>query len=277
MSTASISRARWKARFRRLRGRRFDLLVAAVVVFVVTVAVYHGIRDGSLTWALPIIIAVLILTIVFHEAAHALVAWMCGDDTAKRQGRLSLNPRRHVDPVGTLIVPTAMILLGGPGFGWARPTPVALNRLHHPRNQSVLVALAGPFANAIIAAAAGVGLHFILASDSNYTPFVATSVVLHTIYGPLNLVAWIALVVGFIGLMNLFIGLFNLIPIPPLDGASLLERFLPVSAMETYHKIRTGFFVVLLVLLWLDRSFMSTIYFDIADWYMKLVLPSGSF
>ena len=123
------------------------LWIAAGVVFVAALVVHHNITTTEI-----IIFCVMVPSIILHEVTHGWVANAFGDDTAKRAGRLSLNPAVHVDPVGTLIVP-ALLSIGGVGFfGWAKPVPVNVGRLRSPRNQGVVVSLAGPAMNAVLAA-----------------------------------------------------------------------------------------------------------------------------
>ncbi|MHB8457984.1 MAG: site-2 protease family protein, partial [Acidimicrobiales bacterium] len=176
---------------------------------------------------------------------------------------------------GSILVPFGLVLLGGPGFGWAKPVPVSLNRLRHPRNQAILVSLAGPASNALVAAVAGVALHFILAANPAQQYPVLLTILTHSTTGGGGAIYWVATVIGFIGLVNLFLGAFNLLPIPPLDGAALLERFIPVSALPTYYRIRMGFLVVVLLLVFLDGGLLQSMYFHLSDWYLKLVSPSA--
>jgi Zn-dependent protease len=137
------------------RTKRWLWILAGVLVFVVLV-VHHNITEQEI-----IIFCVLVPSIILHEISHGYVANAFGDDTAKRAGRLSLNPAVHVDPVGTLIVP-ALLSLGSVGFfGWAKPVPVNTARLRSPRNQGVVVSLAGPAVNAVLAAIFGLAfVHF---------------------------------------------------------------------------------------------------------------------
>lgn len=104
------------------------------------------------TWVVPVLIA-----ITFHEAAHGYAAWWLGDDTAYRQGRVTLNPLKHIDPFGTLLIPAVLLITGAPFlFGWAKPVPVAVVRLRRPRRDMVIVAAAGPATNIVLAAASAI-------------------------------------------------------------------------------------------------------------------------
>jgi Zn-dependent protease len=196
--------------------RRTLWILGGVAVFVALVA-HHNISREDI-----ILFCVIVPSIILHEISHGLVARACGDDTAARAGRLTLNPFVHVDPIGTLLVP-AMLALGGFGvFGWAKPVPVNTGRLRSPRNQGVLVSLAGPFTNALLA---GLSAWLFIA--------VYRDTALAT--GVLSLPAEIVFLfsLGNIGLMA-----FNLVPIPPLDGSVLFERLLPRRYWPTYLRIR---------------------------------------
>ncbi|HEY3942234.1 MAG TPA: site-2 protease family protein [Acidimicrobiales bacterium] len=170
---------------------------------------------------------VVVASIILHEISHGWVANLCGDDTAKRAGRLSLNPLRHIDPVGTLILPALMVLSTGFLFGWAKPVPVDTRRLRSPRNQAVLVGLAGPATNLLLVAAAAIAFRYGLAHQlalfrlgfSADVPF-----------------GW--RLVYDAGYVNLVLGLYNLLPIPPLDGSALVERLVPASAWPGYLRVR---------------------------------------
>ena len=173
-----------------------------------------------------IFLAVLVPSVILHEIMHGVVALAFGDDTAKRAGRLSLNPIRHVDPFGTLILPGILLLVGAAPFGWAKPVPVNVGRLRHPRNNGLLVSLAGPATNLVLAAAATIS---------------------YRVAHPHGTVAEVLL---FLGLANVVLAVFNMIPIPPLDGSSLIERVLPQSWWPTYLRFRgraMGLFLVLML------------------------------
>ncbi|AZI36948.1 peptidase M50 family protein [Caenibius tardaugens NBRC 16725] len=185
-------------------------------------------------------IPALILAIVFHEVAHGFVAKLLGDPTASEQRRLSLNPIRHVDPFGTVILPGLLALSGAPVFGWAKPVPVNKWRLRNPRFGMMAVAAAGPGTNLVLA---GVGA-------------VLLGLIARTVTAePTGLLAFGLTSLNFFILVNVFLALFNLLPLPPFDGSHIVEGLLPPRAAEYYEKLRPfGFpllFILLLVIPWL--------------------------
>lgn len=194
--------------------------------------------DGTLLTALALIPA-LVIAIVFHEVAHGWTALMLGDPTAKERKRLSLNPIRHVDPFGTLILPGLLALTGAPVFGWAKPVPVIKQRLRNPRFGMMAVAAAGPGTNLVLAAIGAIALGLLARGGlpaAGVTGFAAASLY------------------SFI-LINIFLALFNLLPLPPFDGSHIVEGLLPPRAARIYEKLRPfGFpllFLLLLVIPWL--------------------------
>ncbi len=207
------------------------LWIAAGAIFVVALVVHHNITTTEI-----IIFCVMVPSIILHEVTHGWVANAFGDDTAKRAGRLTLNPVVHVDPVGTLIVP-ALLSIGGVGFfGWAKPVPVNVGRLRSPRNQGVVVSLAGPAMNALLAAV--FGLIFVHVVRPGIPAFGSPSTA--------------AQVVFYASLVNVGLCAFNLIPVPPLDGSVLLERLLPARYWPTYLRYRQYTMPILLGLVLLN-------------------------
>lgn len=218
------------------RSRRYQVIAAVLIVFLVYLIVHrHLIGIPQLLF-----FAVLIPSIIIHEVSHGAVALVFGDDTAKRAGRLTLNPARHVDLFGTLILPAVLLLTTGTAFGYAKPVPVNVARLRHPRNQGLLVSLAGPLVNVVIAVVAGLVLRL-------FVPVGAIGAVASGSVGN----PWVA-VVFWLGFANVLLAAFNLIPIPPLDGSAIVERLLPTRWWPGYLAIRRFslplvLFVVLLV------------------------------
>lgn len=170
-----------------------------------------------------ILVPCLVIAIVFHEVAHGWTALALGDPTAKERNRLSFNPIRHVDPVGTIVVPGAMLLLGGPVFGWAKPVPVIKQRLNNPRFGMMAVGAAGPAMNFVLAAIGAVLLG-VLASSVGGEPSQMVEIGVRAI-------------TTFI-MINIFLALFNLLPIPPFDGSHIVEGLLPPGAARIYEKAR---------------------------------------
>lgn len=234
-------------------------------------------------WILQLALAVVpvVLAITLHEAAHGYAALALGDDTARRAGRLSLNPLRHVDRYGTLILPGILILgqlvtIGRVAFmfGWAKPVPVASWKFRDPRRAMMLVAAAGPAMNFALAILAAMLLPHIPAADAfdYFDQFLSDQPI------------WGTFAFYFI-LTNLVLGLFNLIPIPPLDGGRIAVGLLPPSAAKAWAQMeRAGIFIVLAVVFLLPRLLAEFgIAFDpfgqalnrVLPWALRLVLAAS--
>lgn len=174
-------------------------------------------------WAIPVLLA-----ITFHEAAHAITAWRLGDDTAWRRGRVSINPLRHIDPIGTLFLPALLLLTKAPFLiGWAKPVPVAFGKLGRPRRDMVLVALAGPMTNIILAAVSALLLRvaWLLPEDAG---------------------VWAGQMLFRSVLINIVLAIFNMLPIPPLDGGRILTGLLPLPLARRFARIEKYGFVILI-------------------------------
>jgi len=198
-------------------------------------------------------IAAFLFAISIHESAHAWSANRLGDPTARLLGRISLNPLRHIDPVGTVLFPLLGYLSGLPMFGWAKPTPVDIGRLRRPRRDDVLVSAAGPASNFLVALAAVtllLGIRLFSAQGAAVVGGLTTGVV----HGDSLLTAVALLFYRFL-LINLLLGVFNLIPIPPLDGSHILAGVLPGRLRAAYGEVGRFGFLLLLLLLWTDIPF----------------------
>lgn len=180
------------------------------------------------TWLIPLVFA-----IVLHEISHGWVANAFGDPTARRLGRLSLNPIRHVDPVGTVALPLLLAVSGAPVFGWAKPVPVIARRMRNPRLHMVLVALAGPGMNLLLALLAAFALALLR--------WLAPPVGIGWAFLYLNLVNFLVI--------NIFLAVFNMLPIPPFDGGHVVEGLLPRRLAVRYAKLRRYGFPLLIFLL----------------------------
>jgi Zn-dependent protease len=180
-------------------------------------------------WAIPLIFAITI-----HEVAHGYVASWFGDNTARLSGRLSLNPIKHIDWIGTVIVPLLMLTFSNFIFGWAKPVPVDARNMHHPRRDMAFVALAGPLTNILMAffwgAIAKVGVMAEAAGN-----------------------AWFGVPLALMGgagiMINVVLGILNLIPLPPLDGGKILMSLLPPRLAYQFSFIEPYSFIILILLI----------------------------
>ena len=177
---------------------------------------------------LALSLALVIFSAMVHEVAHGWVAYRLGDATAKRAGRLTLNPARHLDPFGSVVLPLLMAVAGWPVFAYAKPVPYNPNNLRNPRTDEVLVALAGPASN-LLQALAGAAVYQLVLSRL--------------------LADGGSLVVG--GASNLVLMFFNLIPLPPLDGSKLVMPLLHGRARERYYQLQSYSLPILVAVLYL--------------------------
>ena len=187
-----------------------------------------GIVFEVATWLIPLVFA-----IVFHEIAHGWVADAFGDPTAREQKRLSPNPIRHVDPIGTVALPLVLAVSGAPVFGWAKPVPVVARRLRNPRIHMMLVAMAGPATNLLLGLVAVLAL---AAAGSAMAPSSPGGAFV------------LANLENFL-VINVFLAIFNLLPIPPFDGSHVVEGLLPRPLAKRYAKFGKYGFLLLILLL----------------------------
>ena len=191
-----------------------------------------------------VVLGVVLVSMILHELAHGLVAYWLGDDTAKEDGRLTLNPFKHLDPFLSIILPLLLYILGGPIFGGAKPVPVDSRRLKHGAWGMALVAVAGPLTNFCLALFAFLIGNWIGVLDA----------VNGEVYAATNLAG---IIFSQFIMINLGFGIFNLIPIPPLDGSRLLYAIAPDGARRVMAAIEQYGLIVVLVLVWFGSSALS--------------------
>jgi Zn-dependent protease len=180
-----------------------------------------------------IFFSALIVAIILHEISHGFVANLLGDDTAKRAGRLTLNPIPHIDPFGSIVLPVLGALTHVPVIGWAKPVPVNPARLRNQRRDMLVVSLAGPCTNFALAVVAAI----VARSQFHYNGEIFVSDLPMRVLVPLLFAE-----------VNLFLGVFNFLPIPPLDGAALIERVLPSAWLPGWYRFRPYGILVLFLL-----------------------------
>jgi len=209
-----------------------------------------GLLDDPLAFLSGLVLKIpaLLVAVTVHELAHALVADRLGDPTARRLGRITLNPLPHIDPLGAL----AFVLAG---FGWAKPVPVNAHNLRHPRRDMAWVAVAGPLSNFVAAFVALVAVR-LLGQVGGAFPFVAEPIggVLFWVY-----------------VFNLALGIFNLIPLPPLDGGHFLPYFFPRATFIHQLEQAGPFLLILLVLSGATRYVVQPLFNVISGFYLAVV------
>lgn len=195
---------------------------------------------------------VVLFAITIHEAAHGWAAYKLGDPTAHAMGRITLNPLAHIDPVGTILLPVILVIMGAPPFGWAKPVPVNPFNLRNPRRDNLFISAAGPLSNLGVAFVALVGLHLLK------TLFPS---ILSGRSGMLNLTQGLFLIFYYTILINVILAFFNLIPIPPLDGSGVLMGLISEEAAQKFEQIRPYGFLILMLLIF--TGFIGRILFII--------------
>jgi Zn-dependent protease len=202
-----------------------------------------AVARGAISRTSVVLIAAVVPAIILHEVSHGVVALAFGDDTAKRAGRLTLNPIKHIDPFGTIILPVLLSLSGLGVFGYAKPVPVNVARLRHPRNDGLLVSLAGPVTNVLLCL---ITVVWVRITRPSFLAFDA---------GP-----YLARFMFAFGYVNVLLAALNLLPIPPLDGSALVERALPRSWWPNWLKLRQYAMPVLIVLVLLRPGALSRVF-----------------
>lgn len=196
------------------------------------------------------LIVAMIPAIILHEVSHGYIAYLCGDPTAKERGRLTLNPMRHIDPFGTVLLPLLLICVGLPAFGYAKPVPVTTNRLRHPRRDGLYVSLAGPLTNVVL----------------SFVGFLIATLGIHASNNVL-----IDFGIAF-GLVNLLLAAFNMLPIPPLDGSAIIEPFIPRRKLASYYHLRNRAIPFVMALVILDSLFFhvgTNVLNDLQSWWLN--------
>lgn len=231
-----------------------DLRRLLLLVGIGLVAVWLLLRRDVIGLDTLLVLGVLFGSVILHEVSHGAVALRFGDDTASKAGRLTLNPLRHVDPFGTVVLPTILVLAGAPPFGWAKPVPVNPSKMRDPRNHSLVVSLAGPAVNIVLALAAAVVLRSLI-PFGGYDDDV-----------PLAHEALFA-----VGVVNVVLAVFNLLPLPPLDGSAMVERLLPARWWPGYLRVRQYSLPILMILVLMLPGALDRVFEPAIDgWYELL-------
>jgi Zn-dependent protease len=223
----------------------------------------------------PRIVEILYQMIAFlfaisvHESAHAWTASRCGDPTARMLGRVSLNPIRHIDLIGTIIMPLVAAISGIPLLGWAKPTPVDPRNFRHPMMDDILTSVAGPVSNFIVATGALLLLGGIsLSSASGHTLVMGLAsgfggAACDWVLAPVAVLLYVLMII------NIWLAVFNLIPVPPLDGSHVLRHFLPDPVRMVYDRI--GIFA-LLALVYLGGGLLSGLIRPFVHFYLSILV-----
>jgi Zn-dependent protease len=207
-----------------------------------------------------------LFAISIHESAHAWMASRCGDPTARMLGRITLNPLRHIDPVGTILLPAIALFTGFPMIGWAKPTPVDPRNFKNPVRDDILTSVAGPASNflVVIGSVVLLGLLALTSTSAHYVVHaMARSMILDV-----NGITPLALMLHQLMVINILLGIFNLIPIPPLDGSHVLRHFLSGGALRLYDQMGA---IGLVVLLFFGGRFLGALMFPVVRFFNDIL------
>lgn len=220
-------------------------------------------------------VVILVMSVVIHEVAHGVAAFLQGDLTAKYAGRLTLNPFKHLDLYGSFIVPLIMILTVGIGFGWAKPVPYNPYNLRNQKYGPALVGIAGPITNIIIAVIFGLAARFLAVTYMSKVDIIGNLFSMN--YGNLvfsvsgSFTAIFFLLFSMIALINIFLAFFNLIPIPPLDGSKVLFAILPISPRTQIVMEQMGF-VFLLIFIFVFSNVLGFFLYYIRTMFFQYIV-----
>jgi Zn-dependent protease len=236
--------------------RRIDprwLILGAIAAAAVALN-FQSLQNFDFTRILQVGMRFVILfpAIILHEVAHGYMAYLLGDPTAKRMGRLTLNPIAHIDPIGTVIMPLALLLLSGGAFffGYAKPVPFNPRNFKNERSGMLLTGIAGPLTNVGLAVVFGLASRFFPVPGGVWDP------------GSFNSVGAFML---FFTYANLMLAFFNLVPVPPLDGSRVVQWILPDSLRDAYHSLERFGFLILMALIWFVPGIFNA-YLDLTVW-----------
>lgn len=214
---------------------------------------------GAIARAVSIYAVPVLMAIILHEVAHGWVAEKFGDSTARRAGRITLNPLSHIDIIGTVILPLALIVMGSKFlFGWAKPVPVNFAALRNPKKHMIWVALSGPGTNFVLAFLSALLLRVIVTIDPNVWVLMqreASPEVLRQLGVGVSVMVPLALMLNGSIIINCVLMVLNLIPVPPLDGGRVMVGLLPDRAAYSYSRVEPfGIFIVLLLIFVLEPT-----------------------
>ena len=241
------------------------LLWAAGIAIIAALAISRHV----LTIFFAIQITAAIIALVLHELSHGLVALYYGDRTAQERGRLTLNPVAHIDPFGTLILPSLLLLLHLSPIGFAKPVPIDPSRMRNPRHATLIVSIAGPLTNLVLSILAGVSLRIYLFSNS----YTSSGILLSGNYSPGLLFGYFLI---YFGIVNAVLFIFNILPIPPLDGSAILRRYIGDGRFSAFASKLKFLLPLLLVGLFIFPTLLSHLFSPVIRLWVDAFLPTSA-